>query len=100
MREDELAGRSLAECHCLAAVGLDQLGVDEAASAEVHPILRLALSHQRRADGADAHRRGDLGSPPVLERRAGRRLTAARLTGDQHALYAGPGQVDATLRGA
>ena len=64
--------------------GVDQLGMDEAAGAEVHAVLLLALAPQRRADVADPHRLGDLrpqassslarkaASPPPARPRRGR----------------------------
>ena len=73
--------------------GVDQLRVDEAASAEMHAVLLLALAPQRDADVADAHRLGDPRAPAVLELRPERRLAAARLARDQHAPDAGAAQV-------
>ena len=75
-------------------LGVDQLGVDEAARAEVHAVLLLALAPERDADVADAHRLGDLRAPALLELRAERRLAAAGLAGDEHALDARPAQVE------
>ena len=68
-----------------ARLGVDQLRVDEAARAEVHAVLLLALAPERGADVADAHRLGDAGAPALLEPRAERRLAAARLAGDEQA---------------
>ena len=56
-----------------ARLGIDQLGVDEAARAEVHAVLLLALAPERRADVADAHRLGHARAPALLEPRAGTR---------------------------
>ena len=47
------------------ALRVDQLGVHEAARAEVHAVLLLAFAPERRPDVADAHRLGD-GRPPAL----------------------------------
>ena len=69
-------------------LGLDQLGVDEAARAEVHPVLLLALAPERDADVADPHRLGHLRAPALLEPRAEGRLAAARLARDEHPLDA------------
>ena len=51
----------------IAAVGIDQFGMDEAAAAQMHAVLLLAFAPQRDADIADAHRLGDLGAPAFLE---------------------------------
>jgi hypothetical protein len=85
VREDELAGRAVAQLARLARLRIDQLGVDEAARAEVHSRLFLALAPERRADVADPHRLRDAGPPPLLERRPERGLAAARLAGDEDA---------------
>ena len=71
-----------------ARLGVDQLGMDEAARAEVHAVLLLALAPERDADVADAHGLGDLRAPAFLELRAEGRLAAARLARDQDALHA------------
>ena len=76
---------------------VDQLGVDEAARAEVHAVLLLALAPERDADVADPHRLGDPRAPALLELRAEGRLAAAGLAGDEHALDARAGEVDAAL---
>ena len=44
--EHELAARAVGELERLGRVGVDQLGVDEAAGAQVHPVLLLALAPQ------------------------------------------------------
>jgi hypothetical protein len=44
VRQHELAGRAVPQADLGARPGVDQLGVDEAARAEVHPILLLALA--------------------------------------------------------
>ncbi len=95
--EDELAARTVVELERRAGRRIDQLGVDEAARSEVHPVLLLAFTPQRDADVTDPHRLGHLRSPPVLEPRPERRLAAARLTGDEHPLHAAGAQVDAAL---
>ena len=71
-----------------ARLGVDQLGVDEAARAEVHPVLLLALAPERDADVADPHRLGHPRAPAFLEPRAEGRLAAAGLARDEHALDA------------
>ena len=85
--------------HSSAAPGrrVDQLGMDEAARAEVHAVLLLALAPERDADVADAHRLGHLRAPPRLELRAERRLAAARLARDEHALDRRAREVEAAL---
>ena len=88
MRQDELARGAVVERDRGARVGVDQLGVDEAARAQVHAVLLLALAPERHADVADAHRLGDLRAPPRFELRAERRLAAAGLAGHEHALDA------------
>ena len=72
----------------VARLGVDQLGVDEAARAEVHPVLLLALAPERHADVADAHRLGDPRAPALLEHRAEGGLAAAGLARHEHALDA------------
>ena len=44
--------------------------MDDAARAEVHPVLLLALAPERDADVANPHCLGDAGPPPVLEQGA------------------------------
>ena len=73
MGQDELPLRAVLQLQRGARLRVDQLGVDEAARAQVHAVLLLALAPERDADVADAHRLGDLGAPPVLELRAERR---------------------------
>ena len=99
VREHELAGRAVLELERRAGLRVDQLGVDEAARAEVHPVLLLALAPERDADVADAHRLGDPRAPALLELRAERRLAAARLARDEHALDARAAQVEVPLGG-
>ena len=99
VREHELAGRAVLHRDRGAGLGVDQLGVDEAARAEVHAVLLLALAPQRDADVADAHRLGHARAPALLELRAERRLAAAGLAGDEHALDARAAQVEAALGG-
>src|ERR671913_2157083 len=93
----ELARRTVCDLDRRAGLGVDQLGVDEAPSAEMHPILFLALAPKGYADVADAHRLGDLRTPALLELRAERRLASARLAGNQHARHARPPKVDVSL---
>ncbi len=76
---------------------VDQLGMHEAAGAEVHAVLVLALAPQRDADVADAHRLGHLRAPALLQLGAERRLAAAGLAGHQHALDARAAQVEAAV---
>ena len=82
----------------LAGSRVDQLRVDEAARAQVHAVLLLALAPERDADVADAHRLGHARAPALLELRAERRLAAAGLARDEHALDARAAQVEAALR--
>ena len=44
--QDELAGGTVRQSPRGAGLGVDQLGVDEAARAEVHAVLLLALAPQ------------------------------------------------------
>ena len=88
--QHELARGAVVQLHGGARLGVDQLGVDEAARAEVHAVLLLALAPERHADVADAHRLGDPRAPALLELRAEGRLAAARLARHEHALDARP----------
>ena len=97
--QHELALGTIRELERDATLVVDQLGVDEPVGAEVHAVLLLALAPQRDADVADAHRLGHLRAPAGLEGGAEGRLAAAGLAGDQHALDAGGGEVDAALAG-
>ena len=90
--EYELAGGAVLELERLARVGVDQLGVDEAARAQVHSVALLALAPERDADVADAHRLGDLRAPARLEPRTKGRLAAAGLPGDEQTLDARGGR--------
>ena len=72
VRQDELARRAVLERDGRARRGVDQLGVDEPARAEVHPVLLLALAPQRDADVADPHRLRHPRAPALLERARGR----------------------------
>src|SRR5204862_7409850 len=98
MRALELAGRPIVHFEGIAGLGIDQLGVDEAARAHMHPVLLLALPPERHADVADAHRLGHPCAPAILEPRPEGRLAAAGLAGHEDALDAGPAEVDAPLR--
>src|ERR671937_309088 len=93
VRQHQLAAHTVAERARIAGLGIDHLCVDEAARAEVHAVLLLALAPERDADVADPHRLGDLRAPAVLELRAERRLAAARLAGDEDALHAAVAEV-------
>ena len=97
--EHELAARAVLERDRGARLGVDQLGVHEAACAEVHAVLLLALAPQRGADVADAHRLGDARAPALLELRAEGRLAAARLARHEDAPHARRAQVEAALGG-
>ena len=77
-----------------AGLRVDELRVDEAARAEVHPVLLLALAPERHADVADPHRLGHARAPALLELRAERRLAAARLARDEDALDARAREVE------
>src|SRR3954454_4155642 len=85
VRQDELASGFVLQWDRGCRVWVDQLGMDEAACAEVHPVLVLALAPKRDADVADPHRLCYTRAPCVLELLAERGLAAARLAGDQHA---------------
>ena len=89
MRQHQLAARAVLHGDRRAGLGIDQLGMDEAAAAEMHAVLLLAFAPQRDADVADAHRLGDLRAPAFLQPARMRRLAAAGLARDQHALDAG-----------
>ncbi len=88
---------SVLECESAAGLGVDQLGVDEAACSQVHPVLLRALSPERRADVPDPHRLGHLCTPAFLELRPEERLAAAGLTGDENALDARAAEVEVTF---
>ena len=92
--EDELSRRTVGQLDRLAGARVDQLRVDEAAGAEVHPVLGLAFAPQRDADVADPHRLGDLRSPAGLEAGPEGRLAAARLARHEHPLDARSAQVE------
>ena len=94
MRQHELAGRAVVQLEGDACFGFDQLGVDEAARAQVHSVLLLALPPERHADVADAHRLGDPRAPAVFELRPEGRLAAAGLTRHEDALDARPPEID------
>src|SRR5207247_2186856 len=88
VRQHELARGAVVERDGLVGLGIDQLGVDEAARAEVHPGLLLALTPERDADVADAHRLGHLRAPARFELRPERRLAAAGLARNEQPLDA------------
>src|SRR6187551_3764889 len=79
MAEDELAARAVRDLARLAALGIDHLGVDEPARAEVHAVLLLALAPEGRADVADAHRFRDRRAPALFELGPEGRLAASGL---------------------
>jgi hypothetical protein len=89
---EELPARAVLERARVAGRRVDQLRVDEPAGAEVHAVALLALAPERDADVADPHRLGHAGAPALLERVAERRLAAARLARDEHALDARLGE--------
>src|SRR3954471_3089433 len=91
--QHELALGAVVHGDRVAGARIDQLGVDEPARAEVHPVLVLALAPQRDADVADAHRLGHLRAPALLELRAERGLAAAGLAGHEDPLHAAVGEV-------
>src|ERR671937_2079959 len=97
VRQHQLAAHTVAERARIAGLGIDHLCVDEAARAEVHAVLLLALAPERDADVADPHRLGDLRAPAVLDRGAERRFAAARLSRDQHAPDARATKIAAAL---
>ena len=90
--------RPVVQLDRVARLGIDQLGVHEAARAQVHAALLLALAPERDADVADPHRLGHPGAPARLEHRAEGRLAAAGLAGHEHALDARPREIDVPLR--
>ena len=98
VRQHQLAGGAVLHRDRDARLGVDQLRVDEAARAEVHPVLLLALAPERHADVADPHRLGHARAPAMLEHRAEGRLPASRLAGHEHALDARPAEVEVALR--
>src|SRR5204863_6093677 len=83
VRQHELALGAVVQLERGARLGVDQLGVDEAARAEVHPVLLFALTPERRADVADAHRLRHARPPALLELGTERRLAPAGLAGDE-----------------
>ena len=95
--EHELARGAVLDRARRAGLGVDQLGVDEAAGAEVHPVLLLALAPERDPDVADSHRLGDARAPARLELGAEGGLAAAGLAGDQDPLDARRREVDAAV---
>ena len=95
--EDELAGGAVTELDRFTGVRVDQLWMNEAAGAEVHPILGLALTPQRHADVPDPHRLGHARAPPILETRSEGLLAPARLPGDEHPRHRRPRKVDPAL---
>ena len=80
-----------------AGVGVDQLRVHEAAGAEVHAVLLLALTPERGADVADAHRLRHARAPTLLEPSAEGGLASAGLAGDEYALHRRSAQVGVAL---
>ena len=97
MGEDELARGAVRELDRGARVGVDQLRVHEAAGAEVHAVLLLALTPERRTDVADAHRLRHARAPSLLEPRAECGLPSAGLSGDEHPLHRRSAQVEVAL---
>ena len=83
--QHELAGGAVVDRDRRARRWVDELRVDEAARAEVHAVLLLALAPERDADLAHAHRLRDGRVPALLEPGAEGGLAAARLAGDEHA---------------
>ncbi len=97
MGEDELARGAVRELDRRARVGVDQLRMHEAARAEVHAVLLLALTPERRADVADAHRLRHAGTPSLLEPSAECGLTSAGLSRDEHPLHRRSAQIEVAL---
>src|SRR5918992_2647220 len=93
--QDELAAGGVVHRERLARGRVDQLGVDEAARAEMHPVLLLALAPERYPDVADPHRLGHQRAPALLELRPEGRLAAARLARHQHPFDARAADVEA-----
>ena len=87
----ELAGGAVLELERLTRVRVSQLGVDEAARAQVHSVALLALAPGRDADVADAHRLSDLRAQPAWSRahRPARRRRGSPATSRRSTLEAG-----------
>ena len=95
MGQHQLTRGTVLQLDGAARLRIDQLGVHEAARAEVHAVLLLALSPERRADVADAHRLRDLRAPALLEPRPEGRLASSRLARDEDASDARAAEVEA-----
>src|SRR3954470_2802724 len=95
--QDELAFGAVLQGERVAGGGVDELGVDVVARAEVHAGLLLALAPERHADVADAHGLGHACAPAVLEPAPARRRAAARLARDEDAPDARRGEVHAAV---
>lgn len=98
MRQHQLAHDPVAERQGSARLGVDQLGVEETAGAEVHPVLVLALAPQRDADVADPIA-SVTRAPALFEPGAEAGLATAGLPRDQHPPHARVPQVDVALAG-
>jgi len=99
MGQRELPRRAVLHGDARARVRLDQLGMNEAARPQVHPVLLFALTPQRHADVTNAHRLGRSRAPGLLEPGPEDGLAAARLARHEHALDARSPQVDVVLGG-
>ena len=80
-----------------AGLRIDQLDMDEAAAAEMHALLFLALAPEGNGDVADAHRLDDARAPGRFELGPHRRLTAAGLARHHHPFHARLDEVHAAL---
>ena len=90
--QDELPGGAVGRLDRGAGLRVDQLGVNEPAGAEVHPVLLLALTPQRGTDVPDAHGLRHPRTPAGFELSAEGRFTATRLARNEHAVDARPGR--------
>jgi len=97
--EHELPLRAVLELAWAARLRVDELDVDEAARAQVHTRLLLALPEERDADVADPHRLRHPCAPAALELYPKGRLAPAGLAGDENAVHARTGEVHPSLGG-
>src|SRR5215211_4970904 len=100
VREHELAAGAVLHLDGGARLRVDQLGMDEPARAEVHPVLRLALAPQRDAYVADAHRLRDARAPARLEPQQLHRAHQALRVAGAHRDVAEPDAVEGRERRA
>src|SRR5438552_9814915 len=97
MRQHELAGGAVDQLYGGTRLRIDQLGVDKAACAQVHAVLRFALTPKRHADIADAHRLGDPRAPALLELRAKGWFATAGLACHEYPLDARACEIELAL---